>query len=85
MAGFPGKNNILMFTYFSVHYYLSNSFLSCLLFLAGNPMGRVEKAALMKCGYHHVMVGHSRGYMVAHTPSSKPPSQKRELTEGMSS
>lgn len=30
-------------------------------------MGRVEKAALMKCGYHHVMVGHSQGYMVAHT------------------
>lgn len=56
-----------MFTCFSVHYYLSNSFLSCLLFLAGNPMGRVEKAALVKCGYHHVMVGHSQGYMVAHT------------------
>lgn len=80
------KNNILMFTNDPVHYYSSNRFfLSCLLFFAGNPMGRVAKAALMKCGYQHVMVGHSQGYMVAHTLSSKPPSQKRELTEAMSS
>lgn len=85
MAGFLEKNNIIMFTYLSVNYYSSHSFLNCLLFLAGNPMGMVEKAAVVKCGYLHDMVGHSQRYMVAHTLSSKPPSQKRERTEAMSS
>lgn len=74
--------------YFNVHFFLcalSQSFLNCLLFVVGNPMGRVEKAAVVKYGYHHNMVDHSQCYMVAHTLSSKPPSQKRELTEVTSS
>lgn len=44
-------------------------------------MGRVGKAAVVKCGYHDDMADHNQCYMVAHTLSSKPPSQKRELTE----
>lgn len=62
MAGFPWKNNILMFTYFSVHYLLE-----CLAAFKLPPLacmesyglgsGGMEKAAQMNCGYF--MVGHS--------------------------
>lgn len=35
-------------------------------------MGRMEKAAVVKRGYHHDMVGHSHCYIVAHTVQSHP-------------